>query len=87
MEYSMETKTRYFVIPGPYSMQSSLLIKFDGQFWYWGENSKQWIHERSLYDRKLIQITEREAEQIIKKGAPIQVDYRRINPKLDNSIS
>ena len=83
----METKTRYFVIPGPYGMRSSLLIKFDGQFWYWGENSKQWIHERSLYDRKLIQITEREAEQTIKKGALIQVDYRRINPKLDNSIS
>jgi uncharacterized HAD superfamily protein len=83
----METKTRYFVIPGPYTMTSSLLIKFDGQFWYWGESSKQWIHEQSLYDRKLIQITEREAEKIIKKGAPIQLDYRRGNPQFDNTIS
>ena len=78
----MDTKTRYFVIPGPYTMTSSLLVKFDGQFWYWGESSRQWIHERSLYDRKLIQISEREAEKIIKKEASAH-DYRRTNYKPD----
>jgi hypothetical protein len=67
-------------------MTSSLLIKFDGQFWYWGESSRQWIHERSLYDRKLIQISEREAEKIIKKGAAVR-DYRRTNYKLDTTGS
>jgi len=82
----MDTKTRYFVIPGPHTMTSSLLIKFDGDFWYWGESSHQWIHERSLYDRKLIQITEKEAEKII-KGATIRVDYRRANPKFDTTDS
>jgi hypothetical protein len=77
----METKTHYFVIPGTYTLTSPLLIKYDGQYWYWGNKSKQWIHDGSFYNGQLIQITEGEAEKIIKKGAPSPVDYRRVNPK------
>jgi hypothetical protein len=61
----METKTQYFVIPGPYTMTSSFLIKFDGQYWYWGNRSKQWICDRTLDNSRLTQITEREAKKII----------------------
>jgi hypothetical protein len=46
---------------------SPLLIKFGGQYWYRGNKSKQWIHHRSFCNGQLKQITEGEAEKIIKK--------------------
>ena len=82
----MKTKTQYFLLPGHFTLDSSFLIKFDGQYSYWGSRSKQWICDPTLLkqywiDNYFTPLTEREAKKIIKEGAP-PPDYRRKNPKL-----
>ena len=82
----MKTKSQYFILPGHITLDSSFLIKFDGQYSYWGSRSKKWICDPTLLKQKWIDnyftlITKREAQEIIKEGAP-QLDYRRRNPKL-----
>jgi hypothetical protein len=82
----MKIKTQYFILPGPFTLDSSFLIKFDGQYSYWGSRSKKWICDPTLLKQNWIDdyfttITQREAQEIIKEGAP-QSDYRRKNPKL-----
>ena len=82
----MMTKTQYFILPGRYTLQSSFLIKFDGQYSYWGSESKKWIYDPTVLKQdwvmdKCIPITEMEANIIIKGGAP-PLNYRRVNPKM-----
>jgi hypothetical protein len=50
----MVTKAQYFTLPGSYTLKSSFLIKFDGEYWYWGERSKKWIHDESLFKQHCI---------------------------------
>lgn len=66
----MVTKAQYFTLPGSYTLKSSFLIKFDGEYWYWGERSKKWIHDECLFkqhciDGRLKYITKREANKIL----------------------
>jgi hypothetical protein len=81
----METKTQYFILPGRYTLGSSFLIKFDGQYSYWGSESNKWIYDPTLLkphwvDDNCIPITEMEAKKIIKGGVS-PLNYRRVEPK------
>ena len=82
----MKIIPQYFILPGYFTLDSSFLIKFDGQYSYWGSRSKKWICDPSLIKQSWIEdyftrITEREAKKIIKEGAP-QLNYQRKNPKM-----
>ena len=82
----MTTTRQYFILPGRYTLESSFLIKFDGQYSYWGSESKKWICDPTLFklqwvDDNCIPITEMEANKIIKGGVP-PLNYRRVNPKM-----
>ncbi len=84
----MLTKTQYFKIPDRFTSQSSFLIKFDGEYSYWGMESKTWIYDPTVLKQdwvhdRCIPITKREADTIIKGGAP-SLNYRHKNPKLVN---
>ncbi len=46
----METKTRYFVLPGRYNSGNPLLIKFDGDRQYWYCDNQNWILGTSLLE-------------------------------------
>jgi hypothetical protein len=86
VRYIMKTKTQYFILPGHVTLDSTFLIKFDGQYSYWGSRSEKWIRDPTLFKQSWIEdyfthISERDAQKIIKEGAP-QLDYRRKNPKL-----
>jgi hypothetical protein len=82
----MKTTLQYFILPGRYTLGSSFLIKSDGQYSYWGSESKKWICDPTFLkqdwvDDNCIPITEMEAHKIIKGGAPPLI-YRRVNPKM-----
>ena len=82
----MTTNSQYFILPGRYTLESSFLIKFDGQYSYWGSESKKWICDPTLFkqqwvDDNCVLITEMEAHKIIRGGVP-PVNYRRVNPKM-----
>jgi hypothetical protein len=84
----MKTETRYLILQGHSITDSSLLIKFHGQYSYWGSKSHTWISDPSLQqiDDKLKPISESEAKKYIKTGVPPMSDYRRLNHKLDYTI-
>jgi|GEM_PF-1629264 hypothetical protein len=82
----MKTKTQYFILPGHVTVDSTFLIKFDGQYSYWGSRSEKWILDPTLIKQSWIEdyftpISERDAQKIIREGAP-PLEYRRKNPKL-----
>jgi hypothetical protein len=85
----MKKKTQYFILPGRFTLASSFVIKFDGQYSYWGSRSKKWIRDPTLFKQYWIDdyfkhITEREAKKIIEEEAP-PLNYRKEkNPKLKN---
>jgi len=84
----MKTETQYLILQGHSNIDSSLLIKFDGQYSYWGSKSHTWISDPSLkqIDDKFKRISESEAKKYIKTGVPPRSDYRRLNHKLDYTI-
>jgi hypothetical protein len=70
----MKRKTQYFVLPGSSAENSSFLLKFDGRYSYWGNRSKKWICDPTLFKQYWIDdyfqhITEREAKKIIQEEA------------------
>jgi hypothetical protein len=70
------TQTHYYTLPGKYTLTSSFLIKYDGQYWYWGERSKRWIQDESLIkqqsiDGRLKRITKYEADKILAGIEPL----------------
>jgi hypothetical protein len=82
----MNSQRQYFIKPGRFTLGSSFLIKFDGQYSYWGSESHRWICDSTLFkqqwvDDNCISITEMEANKIIRGGAP-PVNYQRVNPKM-----
>ena len=67
------TETQYLILQGHSNIDSSLLIKFDGQYSYWGWTSKKWIHDPAILKRYCIDenfqpVTERDVKYIIKNG-------------------
>ena len=84
----MKTKTQYLILQGHSNIDSSLLIKFDGQYSYWGRSFHTWISDPILkqIENKFIPITESEAKKYIKTGVPPKSNYRRLNHKLDYTI-
>jgi hypothetical protein len=65
----MQTNTQYFISPSRFTFNSAFLIKFDGQYSYWGNWSKRWIHDPTLSEQYWVKeylspITEGEAEKI-----------------------
>jgi len=68
----MTTQTQYFMLQGRSNTDSSLIIKFDGRYSYWGSKSYTWIGDSSLQqiEDKFIRITERDVKKFIKTGAP-----------------
>ena len=84
----MKTKTQYLILQGHSNTDSSLLIKFDGQYSYWGRSFHAWISDPILkqIENKFIPITESEAKKYIKTGVPPKSNYRRLNHKLDYTI-
>jgi len=88
----MKTKTQYFKLPGNFTLNSSFLVKFDGQYSYWGNGSRKWIRDSTLSkqfynENNFILITEREVKKIIKDGDPPNSEYRRENPKIPFKFS
>jgi hypothetical protein len=84
----MKTKTQYFKIPERFTSPSSILIKFDGEYSYWGIESRTWIYDPTVLKQDWIHehcipITRMEANEIIKQGAPSLI-YRHKNPKMVN---
>jgi hypothetical protein len=82
----MKTKTQYFIVPGHVTVDSTFLIKFDGQYSYWGSRSEKWILDPTLIKQSWIEeyftpISKRDAQKIIREGVP-PLDYRKRNPKL-----
>jgi hypothetical protein len=70
------TQTHYYTLPGKYTLTSSFLINYDGQYWYWGERSKRWIQDESLIkqqsiDGRLKRITKYEADKILAGIEPL----------------
>jgi hypothetical protein len=68
--FIMQTTPRYFISPGRFAFNSASLIKFDGQYSYWGTWSKRWIHDPTLSKQYWIEeylhpITEQEVQKII----------------------
>jgi hypothetical protein len=84
----MKTKTQYLMLPGHSNIDSSLIIRFDGQYSYWGSTSHTWIRDPALQriNDKFIPITESDAKKFIETGAPPKMEYRRLNHKLDGVI-
>lgn len=84
----MKTKTQYFKIPERFTSQSSILIKFDGEYSYWGVESKTWIYDPTVLKQAWIHehcvpISRVEANTIIEQAAPL-LHYRHKNPKVVN---
>jgi hypothetical protein len=85
----MKIKTQYFIVPGRFTLESSFVIKFDGQYSYWGSRSKKWICDPTLFKQYWIDdyfkhITEREAQKIIEEEAPPSYYQKEKNPKITN---
>jgi hypothetical protein len=84
--YIMKTKTQYFILPGHVTLDSTFLIRFNGQYSYWGSRSKKWIQDPTLNKQSWIEdyftpVSEKDAQKIIREGVPLS-DYRRKNPKM-----
>jgi len=67
----METKTQYKILQGCCTKDPLILIKFDGEYSYWGWTSKKWICDPNILSRYCMDanfqpITERDVEKIIK---------------------
>ena len=82
----MKMKTQYFIIPGHVTLDSTFLIRFNGQYSYWGSRSKKWFQDPTLIKQSWIEdyftpVSERDAKKIIREGVPLS-DYQRKNPKL-----
>jgi penicillin-binding protein-related factor A (putative recombinase) len=82
----MKTKTQYFILPGHVTLDSTFLIRFNGQYSYWGSRSKKWIRDPTLIKQSWIEdyctpVSERDAKKIIREGTP-PPEYHRNNPKL-----
>ena len=74
--FIMQTKTQYFISPGRFAFNSASLIKFDGQYSYWGTWSRRWIHDPTLSKQYWIEeylnpITEQEVQKIINEKEKI----------------
>jgi hypothetical protein len=87
----MKPKTQYFMLPGQFTLDSSFLIKFDGQYSYWGSRSQKWICDPTLFKQSWIEnyfkpITEREAQEIIEEGAPLSIYRKEKNPKFTSYL-
>ena len=82
------TETQYLILQGHSNIDSSLLIKYDGQYSYWGSKSHTWISDPALKQigHKFKPITESEAKVYSKTGVPPRADYRRLNHKLDYTV-
>jgi hypothetical protein len=83
----METKTQYKILQGRSTKDPLILVKFDGQYSYWGWLSKKWICDpavlkRYCMDANFQTITESDAKKIIKNGEPPKLD-RRLYYKLN----
>jgi hypothetical protein len=77
----METKTQYKILQGRSTNDPLILVKFDGQYSYWGWVSKKWISDPSVFkkywmDANFLTITESDAKKIIKNGEPPKLDRR-----------
>jgi hypothetical protein len=81
----MTTQTQYFILQGRSNTDSSLIIKYDGRYAYWGSKSQTWISDSSLEQiaDKFKQITESNVKKFIKTGVPPMSDYIHVNPKID----
>jgi len=74
MQKVMDRSTKYF-IQDPFisdSEMGGLIVKFDGDFWYWGEFVKEWTRDITLWksnfcNGELAPITEEEAMKLIKE--------------------
>ena len=69
----METKTQYKVLQGRSLNVPLILVKFDGQYSYWGWMSKKWIcdpsvNKRYWLDAHFLPVTESDVKYIIKNG-------------------
>jgi hypothetical protein len=69
----METKPQYKILQGRSSRDPLILIKFDGQYSYWGWASKKWIHDPAILkrycaDANFQPIAEWDVHYIIKNG-------------------
>ena len=81
----MKTKIQYLMLQGHSNIDSSLIIRFDGQYSYWGSTSHTWIRDPTLQriGDKFKPITESDAKKFIETGAPPKTEYRRLNHKLN----
>jgi len=81
----MTTQTQYFMLQGRSNTDSSLIIRFDGQYSYWGKKSQTWICDPNLQQIRdnLKPITGNDVKKYIKTGAPPRSDYQHVNPKID----
>ena len=80
----MTTKTQYFMLQGRSNTDSSLIIKFDGQYSYWGCTSRTWICDPNLKQINGFKpISESDVKKFMKTGAPPKSDYLHVNPKID----
>ena len=75
--YTVQTKTQYFISPSRFAFNSAFLIKFDGQYSYWSNWSKRWIHDPTLSEQYWVKdylnpITEGEAEKITNEEEKIR---------------
>jgi len=74
MQNVMDMSTKYF-IQDPFisdSAMGGLIVKFDGDFWYWGEFTKRWTRDITLWKSNfcngdLSHITEEEAMRLIEE--------------------
>ena len=74
MQKVIDRSTKYF-IQDPffsYSKHGGMIVKFDGNFWYWGEFIKEWTRDITLWKSNFINgelspITEEEALRLIEE--------------------
>ena len=60
---------RFFVVPGRDTSGSTLMVKFDGHYWYQGKNDTPWNHGTTLFeehwlDGHFIAVSEEDAKKI-----------------------
>ena len=70
----MDTKMRFFVLPCRDTCGTTLMVKFDGHYWYRGINDHTWNHCTTLFDEHWLDghftaVTEEEAKKIIVKNS------------------
>ncbi len=72
------------MLQGRSNTDSSLIIKFDGQYWYWGVHPVYGLVDPNLkHIDGFKPITELEVKKFIKAGITPKSEYLRVNPKID----